>query len=131
MTELQRCLSQIGNDRLRKDIFYCVQEMERSARTKGYRQGYLTGYSEGYQDCKNGKDPLQNVPDLPLEYLELSTRAINCLHGAQCYRLPEVAALPLETIQQMRNLGKQTAYEITAALHKQNIFHTAWDHYHL
>ena len=69
------------------------------------------------------------VLNLPIEQLELSTRAHNCMVAAHCKRIGDVARLTDEQIATMKRLGKISANEIAQALQAQGIKHTAWDSY--
>ena len=92
------------------------------------RKAYLLGYRTGYQDALNQTaSETKTIPTDPIEVLALSTRACNCLRFAGLRYVSEVAALPAEKIQQMRNLGKITASEIAHALHSHGIHGTDWD----
>ena len=92
------------------------------------RKVYLLGYRAGYQDGLDQKiRGAETIPADPIEILSLSTRACNCLRFAGLRYVSEVAALSLEKIQHMRNLGKVTANEIAVALHKYGICGTDWE----
>ena len=92
------------------------------------RKAYILGYRAGYQDGIMGKEKeVVKTPPDPIEILELSTRAYNCLYHAGLRHISDVAALQEQKIIQMRNLGKVTANEIALALHKHGIYGTEWD----
>ncbi len=106
--------------------------MKTGTQLRGYNKGYAQGYQAGLADGLAGKRPgdsWQELHSLPLEYLDLSVRARNCLTGWGCISVADVAALPEDAIVRMRGLGKRTADEIARALAAQNIRHTAWDSY--
>ncbi len=94
---------------------------------KIYRQGYLAGYRDGLAAGQAGKTAEPELPELPLEALGLSARAVNCLHAYNCRRVADVARLSAETIGRMRGLGKLTADEIARSLHAHEVLLTAWD----
>ncbi len=104
--------------------------MNISAELLTYRTGYLAGYHAGLADGLAGEDPdqrLKNVGDLPLSYLELSTRVCNCLKAFPCQTVSDVATLPLACIRRIRNLGVKGSDEVARALHRFNLRHTDWD----
>lgn len=90
--------------------------------TKGYQHGYLNGFRDGSrQACPS------EFPDLPLEYMGLSTRARNCLTraGMECIR--DVASANYTKIQHIRQLGPKSADEVARTLWAMGIRGTAWD----
>lgn len=99
---------------------------------KGYSAGYQAGYQDGTTDAASGRtrpvasDEIQN---LPIEQLGLSTRAYNCMVAAKCSRIGDVARLSEEQIATMKRLGRISANEIALALQAQGIKRTAWDNY--
>lgn len=101
-----------------------------------YNKGYCAGYDEGYKDgAADGSKGITKayapyeVLNRPIESLNLSVRAQNCLRIANCKRIGDVVRLPDETISTMRQLGKISANEIAQAIKTLNIQHTAWDKY--
>lgn len=99
---------------------------------RGYSIGYQTGYQDGASDTTRGKSrPVASdeILNLPIEQLSLSTRAHNCMVAAQCKRIGDVARLSEEQIATMKSLGKVSANEIAQALKAQGVQHTAWDKY--
>ena len=99
---------------------------------KGYSAGYQAGYQDGTANMANGT-PKPAAPDevlnLPIEQMGLSTRAHNCMVAAHCKRIGDVARLTEEQIATMKRLGKISANESAQALQAQGIRHTAWDSY--
>ncbi len=94
---------------------------------KTYRRGYLAGYWDGVAAGQAGKAAEPELPDLPIEALGLSPRALKCLRTYDCARVADVARLPAETICRMRGLGRLTADEIARSLQDHGILLTAWD----
>ncbi len=94
---------------------------------KVYRQGYLAGYRDGIAAGRSGKAAAPELPDLPIEALGLSARAVNCLHAYHCERVADVARLSADTIGRMRGLGRRTADEIARSLLEHRILPTAWE----
>ena len=101
--------------------------------TEAYRRGYIQGYSVGYEDGKEGRTGIvmnsDDVAELPIGAMGLSTRAYNCLFFAGCRFVSDVVRLRGAQILQMRNLGKVTAAEIAGALENLGIRGTDWDLY--
>lgn len=99
---------------------------------RGYSIGYQTGYQDGASDTTRGRSrPVASdeILNLPIEQLSLSTRAHNCMVAAQCKRIGDVVRLSEEQIVTMKSLGKVSANEIAQALKAQGVQHTAWDKY--
>ena len=99
---------------------------------RGYSIGYQTGYQDGASDTTRGRSrPVASdeILNLPIEQLNLSTRAHNCMVAAQCKRIGDVARLSEEQIATMKSLGKVSANEIAQALKAQGVQNTAWDKY--
>lgn len=100
--------------------------------SKGYSAGYNEGYQDGLADGAQGitRSPAaQEVLNRPIESLNLSVRAYNCLKAANCKRIGDVVRLTEEQISTMRQLGKISADEIAQALRSLEIPHTAWEKY--
>ncbi len=100
---------------------------EESAFSRGYRAGFIDGLAAAAQQRPKFPSILQQ----PVEVLGLSSRPLNCLRACQCKRVQDVAELPQEVIQRMRNLGRKSGDEIARALHQQQIFGSAWDAFRL
>lgn len=99
---------------------------------RGYSIGYQTGYQDGAADAASGKSkPVapDEILNLPIEQLDLSTRAYNCMVAAQCKRIGDVARLSEEQIATMKSMGKVSANEIAQSLKAQGVQHTAWNKY--
>ena len=101
-----------------------------------YNRGYSAGYKEGYKDgCIDGAKGIttdyasHEILNQPIESLNLSVRAQNCLKIADCKRIGDVVRLSDEKISTMRQLGKISANEIAQAIKALNIQHSAWDKY--
>lgn len=95
-----------------------------------YRNGYCDGYRTGAADVQSGialPDSPDAVPDLPIETLDLSPRAVNCLKCAQISRIHQLISLSERQILCIRHMGTILANEIATALQAQGILHTAWD----
>ena len=94
-----------------------------------YNKDYLAGYRDGIRDAVSGKSTkmMQNdILDLPIKVMALSTRARNCLSHAGCTYIADVIALSEDTIMAMRNLGSKTASEIALWLNANGIYNSAW-----
>ena len=97
-----------------------------------YYKGYVTGYRAGIRDGAEGKtleSIEEEVANLPIEALELSARAYNCLTLAGCVYIADVLSLDAHTIGTMRNLGPKTASEIACSLDRRGICCSVWCDY--
>lgn len=98
--------------------------------SRGYTDGYKAGYKSGKFDAENGIEPPKapkETLNLPIETIGISVRAFNCLKGAGCVTIGDVALLNKDRIWRMRSLGKVSADEIARYLKEQELTGTAWD----
>lgn len=97
-----------------------------------YQKGYMAGYWDGVSDAANGKAVSKiegELEMLPINAMNLSTRAYNCLNRAGCESIADVVALDGYRIATMRNLGPKTACEIAKWLQEHGIGYSAWGKY--
>ena len=100
--------------------------------SKGFSEGYRTGYEDGQKDVALGvkrEYASAEVLNQPIESLNLSVRARNCLIAAKCKRVGDVVRLSAEEIATMKQLGKVSANEIAQAIKQHGIQYTAWEKY--
>lgn len=97
-----------------------------------YRKGYLAGYRDGLKDASNGRT-LQmvesDISNLPIQAMNLSSRAYNCLIRAKCEYIGDVISLSENKILTTRTLGAKTASEIADWLDRNGIRYSAWSKY--
>lgn len=97
-----------------------------------YIRGYLAGYRDGVRDSVSG-NVLQwqenDMGQLPVQAMGLSSRACNCLIYSGCVHIKDVVALSDDTIVRMRNMGPKTAAEIAEWMIEHGILSTAWSGY--
>lgn len=109
-----------------------LRKVTASEHSKGFTAGYRAGYQDGQKDAalgvqrEYGSDEVMNQP---VESLNLSVRAHNCLVAAHCKRVGDVVRLTAEEIATMRQLGKVSANEIAMAIKRHGIEHSAWEKY--
>lgn len=109
-----------------------VRKITKDEYNKGYGAGYADGYKDGASDAEQGitREPASHEElNRPIESLNLSVRALNCLKIAKCKRIADVVHLTDDEISTMKQLGKISAGEIAAALQAMSIKHTAWEKY--
>ena len=97
---------------------------------KGYTIGYKAGYENGVEDARNTlvKDfPPEVLSEQPIEVLNLSVRAYNCLSRSGCVRIRDALKLSEGEILRIRHLGPKSADEIARALRACGIKFTQWD----
>lgn len=107
-----------------------LKRISTEAYSRGYTDGYKAGYKSGKFDAENGMEPPKTPEETlnpPIETMGISVRAFNCLKGAGCVTIGDVAQLNADRIWRMRSLGKVSADEIAHCLQKQEITGTAWD----
>lgn len=99
---------------------------------KGYSKGYTDGYRHGRFDQENNIKHSYGPDDLlaqPVEYLNLSTRAQQCLFLHGCETVGDVVRLTEDVIRATRNLGRKSADEIARKLKATGIQGSAWDQF--
>lgn len=108
----------------------------KSRATAEYNRGFSKGYAEGYRhgriDQENNVDYSYGPEDLlaqPIEYLNLSTRAQQCLFYRHCETVGDAVRLSEETIRTTRNLGKKSADEIARKLRAAGAQGSDWDQF--
>lgn len=97
-----------------------------------YPKGYMAGYWDGIRDATQGRineNGTEDMLNLPVEIMEISTRAKNCLIRTGCKYISEVTKLGEYEIAIMRNVGTKTAHEIAKWLDDQGIHYSAWCKY--
>ena len=97
-----------------------------------YCKAYIMGYRDGVRDAQSGKD-LANIDSdllkLPVEAMEITSRACNCLLWANCYTIGEVLRLDTDDIRRIRNMGPTTAKQIALWLTSHGFYCSAWSEY--
>ena len=99
---------------------------------KGFSKGYADGYRHGRMDQENNIAHSFGPDDLlaqPVEYLNLSTRAQQCLFLRGCETVGDIVRLTEETIRTTRNLGKKSADEIARKLQAVGAKGSDWDQF--
>ena len=97
-----------------------------------YKKGYIAGYRDGIKAAECGKVlrwDENSVTCLPVQVMDVSSRAKNCLLHARCVYVADVIQLDERKIATMRRLGQKTASEIGQWLEEQGVFHSAWSRY--
>lgn len=100
--------------------------------SKGFTAGYRAGYQDGQKDAALGvrrEYGSEEILNQPIESLNLSVRANNCLIAADCKRVGDVVRISEEEIATMRHLGKVSANEVAQAIRRHGIEHSAWEKY--
>ena len=96
------------------------------------RKAYIVGYRDGVRDAQNGMD-LTNIDSdllkLPVEAMEITTRARNCLLWTKCYTIGDVLRLDADDIRKIRNMGSKTAAQIAHWLIAHGFYCSAWSEY--
>lgn len=99
---------------------------------RGYKQGYLAGYQAGVGAAIQGRQDsnvAEDVALLPVELMEVSTRAKNCLRKAGCNNIGNVINLEMNAVIRIKNLGKATGKEIATWLDAHGMPYTVWNQF--
>ena len=113
-------------------ITYGISGYMRMSKEQSYHKGYLRGYERGVEDCKSGavrKEIAPDLPDRPIQFLNLTTRPFNCLDRSGYRTIREITVLNQQQIGQIRNLGAKGLCEIAWALWNRGIRDTQWNHW--
>lgn len=94
-----------------------------------YYKGYVAGYRDGL--CNAQRDHAKSASGndwfhMPVQAMDISSRARNCLSLAGCVYVSDVAELSEYSIATMRGLGEKTASEIAHWLDEKGICYSAW-----
>lgn len=103
------------------------QEAIRKAYVLGYRAGYRDGQQKRVDATRPNYDD-ENIQYLPLEAMQLSVRACNCLRLYGCRYVVDVAKVPADEILRMKGIGKVSADEIAQTLAGYGIRDTDWEY---
>lgn len=109
-----------------------VQFRAKSEYNRGYTEGHRAGYADGVVDGRRGVTRElgpEHILNMPLEHLNLSMRAYNCLIVKHCKTIGDVARLTEDQIRVMRNFGKKSAAEVAQKLKVNGINNSDWDLY--
>lgn len=66
-------------------------------------------------------EPVNSMLDMSIDELELSVRAMNCLHRANITTIGELCALTEPMLAKLRNMGAKTIKEIKERLGERNL----------
>ena len=97
-----------------------------------YCKAYIMGYRDGVRDAKSGKDLTSidsDLTKLPVEAMEITTRARNCLLWTKCYTVGDVLCLDTDDIRKICNMGPKTATQIAHWLTAHGLYCSAWSEY--
>ena len=96
-----------------------------------YRKGYVAGFRDGLMAAGHKADSAiaENMQDLPIDAMQISARAKNCLVRIGCRYISEVAKLSDHSIAIMRGLGSKSAAEVAQCLDDMGIHYSAWCKY--
>lgn len=107
-----------------------MDEHIRLIKEQAYHKGYLAGYRRGIEDGKSGRGGAQvesELLDLPIQFLNLSTRPFNSLDRADYRTIRDIVSLSQQEIRKIRNLGMKGLREIAGALWERGIRDSAWN----
>ena len=97
-----------------------------------YYKGYIAGYLDGVRDGVSGKNAAkveEDLLELLIEAMQLSTRVYHALSWAKCEYIADVVALSEDEIRRIRGIEAKTAREIACWLLDRGICYTHWTAY--
>ena len=100
------------------------------SQSNAYEYGYEQGIVDGIKRARS-KNPIEDMYflSLSLNVLGLNTRCRNALWRFQCRTIGDVIELDLDTIKNIRNLGKNSAKLIAQTLDECGVKDTAWSNF--
>jgi len=100
------------------------------AKSDAYEYGYEQGFVEGVKRAflKNPAEDLYFL-SIDINALGLNTRCRNALWRHQCRTIGDVVEMDLETIKNIRNLGRSSAKLIAQTLEECGVKETAWSQF--
>lgn len=115
-------------------IRYGVEGYLERRSTQEYRKGYNLGFNTGYKDAEihHSEPPsaprcTEDIKELPLEALHLSSRSYSCLLRAGHKTVGEILKIDELDICRIRNFGRKSSDEVARKLKEIGIENTSWD----
>lgn len=113
-----------------KGVSGYIKEVCKVEYERGYQKGFDDGYKQGVEDAPHGVSKIGvsvTVASLPIEALDLSTRAFNALKAAGFNDIGDITTLTRREMIHIKNLGPKQRHEVAAGLHHYGITDTDWD----
>ena len=104
-----------------------MDEQTRMIIARAYNRGYIAGYQRGMEDSKAGSRTKPELLDLPIQFLNLSTRPFNCLDRAGHRTIRDIISLNQQEIRKIRNLGTKGLHEIAQSLWDRGVRDSEWN----
>lgn len=115
-------------------ILYGVEGNLKRRSAQEYQKGYNLGYNMGYKDAgiRQSEPPSaplcsEDVKELPLEALHLSSRSYSCLVRAGYCTVGDIFDIDELDICRIRNFGRISSDEVARKLKEIGIENTSWD----
>lgn len=99
---------------------------------RGYRHGYTAGYQAGVEAALGGYQKANVAEDislLPIQAMEITNRAKNCLRNAGYKSIGDIIALEDRKVKTMKNMGKVIGKEIAIWLDNHGMLYTVWNQF--
>jgi len=121
---LRKSLRKMAEPKYSRLLTVGLSRMIAEANSTGYSDGHEQGYKEGfnagqlaaYQELGNATpDPVKALTT-PIEDLDLSVRAFNCLHREHLKTVDDVLNYPLDNILTIRGMGVTSYKDIVICL---------------
>lgn len=112
-----------------KGVSGYIKDVVKVEYERGYQKGYDAGYKQGIEDAPQGiaKAGISvTLSSLPIEALDLSTRAFNALKVAGFNVIGDITSLTQREVVHIRNLGPKQRHEVAAGLQHYGITDTDW-----
>ncbi len=113
-----------------KGVIGYIKKVNEIEYERGYKKGYDEGYEQGMKDAPNGvvrAGTSVTLASLPIEALDLSTRAFNALKKAGFNFIGDIVPLTYREMLRIKNLGTKQRQEVATGLRHYGITDTEWD----
>lgn len=104
------------SDILRRGISGILDLVRQQAFDAGYAKGYEEGYTKGFAQAKAAQTGTEYVErpydSWPIEDLDLSVRAYNCLFRANIRTVQQISVMTYDELYRLRNMGIKSLNEI-------------------
>lgn len=113
-----------------KGVMGYIKKLNDIEYERGYQKGFDDGYEQGVKDAPNGvikAGTSVTLSSLPIEALDISTRAFNALKRAGFNSIGDLVNLTRSEMIHIKNLGPKQRGEVAAGLRHYGLSHTNWD----
>ena len=114
------------NNKYKTEYENKAEEQYQTGYDMGYETAYKEAYQKGYEDCRESRISefginINELPDVPLEKLNLTMRSYHILRSSDIHTLKELIALSPIQLKHLKYMRKDSYIEIVSLLRKYGI----------